>query len=204
MQFGATLGHWLLAHWGALALAIGALSAALGVWLALAPAAALRLDRRLSVWVSADRLAEQLNRRRHSGRFFYRHHRAVGALLVLAGAVLLYTLLVQRTAGWDDAIAAAFGLSPLLAALSAQVLLVLVALAAGLALLLGPLLYLRPSLLRPLEAVADRWINTDAALAALNRPRDGPTRWVERHPRATGAALILIGLLIAVAGTAGP
>lgn len=117
-----------------------------------------------------------LDRQWRIERGIYRHHRLAG-LLVIAAALLFFFktwpvgLLAppQITEGW---------------------LLAWWLLAIGnlFNLLVGVVLLLRPSHLRPLEAASNRWITIDP---------DTIARWLLDHPRLRGALILLISLVCA-------
>lgn len=117
-----------------------------------------------------------LDRQWRIERGIYRHHRLAG-LLVIAAALLFFFktwpvgLLAapQMPEGW---------------------LLGWWVLAIGnlFNLLVGILLLLRPSRLRPLEAASNRWIAVKPAAIAA---------WLLRHPRLRGALILLISLICA-------
>ncbi|GAB4303424.1 MAG: hypothetical protein Kow0096_25500 [Thiohalomonadaceae bacterium] len=151
-------------YWSATALVILALLT--GIGLLVAPERLRALARTLDRWYSLRPALGPLDKPHYTERRLYHHHRLVGALFVLGAG---YTLL--RLPGVDPQ--AALGLMPeswgdalrgLLAANTYWLLLV-VNLAA---LLLGLVVYFRPSLLKRLETRSNQWLSTRQAMKPLD------------------------------------
>lgn len=174
--------------------ALGALGVALatiaGLWLVLAPAAALSLAVKLNREWSIGWLQRALDAPRTSEPFVYRHHRVVGVLLVIATAYFFWQFI---TAYDHRALGALFA-----GALPAVVLEVLalafttvlvIGNAVGLA--LGFVIFFRPSLLKGAEGWANRWVGApDAAAGVLDRRIDRPEGLAQRYPRRVGIVVL--------------
>src|ERR1039458_7777310 len=169
--------------WRALAifLLIGAL---LGVVLALLlifkPQFLGRLNRVANRWVSTRHINRWLDRSVRIEHWFYQHHRAAGVVIVLGASYILiyfgilfdkaYTL--QR---WSGKIPAKL----LDGLLDAMVLGLLVGGAA--ALIVGLFLWLRPSLLRGMEEVANQWVSSRRLTKMLDVPHGQVDLFIARH-----------------------
>jgi len=187
--------HWLVE--GLLAACLVALAGAalVGIWLLAHPPSALRLHAAASRWLSLRRSLRPLEVPVASERGFYRRHRAFG-LIVVAGAIYAlyrWALSFDRAAllryleavvGWDAAWLVQTG----------ETVFVLFH---ALLLPLGIVLVVRPSLLKGLEARSNRWLSTRRAGRPLDLPHGGVDRFAERHPRLTGA-VVLIGAVYAL------
>jgi hypothetical protein len=159
-----------------------------GVLLLARPQALFALNASLSRWVDTRAAFNALDRPRHLERFFYRHHRMLGALVVLGAGYVL--------ARW----AFAFDRDDLLSLLGPRwasrgmdwvplaVETTLVGLHVGI-LAVGILVFIRPSLLKGVEQAANRW-------------QDGPTTPLDSvvgnlddtfagHPRISGLLLVI-------------
>jgi len=181
--------------WRALAifLLIGAL---LGVVLALLlifkPQFLERLNRVANRWVSTRHINRWLDRSVRIEHWFYQHHRAAGVVIVLGASYILiyfgflfdkaYTL--QR---WS--------LSGMLPAklldglLDAMVLGLLVG--SAVALMVGLFLWLRPSLLRGMEEVANQWVSSRRVTKMLDVPHGQVDLFIARHAQRAGWLLLL-------------
>ena len=179
--------------WRALAifLLIGAL---LGVVLALLlifkPRFLGRLNRVANRWVSTRHINRWLDRSVRIEHWFYQHHRAAGVVIVLGASYILiyfgilfdkaYTL--QR---WSGKIPAKL----LDGLLDAMVLGLLVGGAA--ALIVGLFLWLRPSLLRGMEEVANQWVSSRRLTKMLDVPHGQVDLFIARHAQRAGWLLLL-------------
>lgn len=108
----------------------------------------------------------------------YRYHRAFGVVVLAAGVFCLWQLTRPE-------------LSALLGSRSsASILLWVLLLGQGINLLAGPILFFRPSLLKPVETVSNRWHELDVSGKAQ-----------QTRPRITALLLALVGLAVLL-GTA--
>lgn len=125
--------------------------------------------------LSAGAQGDWLGHAWHIERFFYRYHRWTGGLVVF-GALVFMVLL----ASYPESHALAGGIwdSPQGARLLEVTLFVAWSFAT-IALLLGICVAIRPSLLKPLESQANRWVG----------PRPAPSP----HPRRQGVIFLIIG-----------
>lgn len=183
---------WLLdaATW--LAIALWLACVAYGLALLLLPGATLRAAATLDRRYSSRRAMRSLEIPRNSERFFYRHHRLVGSLL-LAGTIAFFLLwlvdfpretVLARLAAWGGQALAGVILD------SATIFLLL---ANTLITLFAIVIIFRPSALKPLEARANRWLSTRRAFRRIDEHRQPLDELVSRFPRLAGA-LILLGM----------
>ena len=159
-----------------------------GVMLLIDSARVMQWNAYLNRWISTENAARVLDRSRDVKHFVYRRHRVVG-LLVIAGSLFALDVL-------------AFGLrtTPLLRALrplgnptalalfvdSTRVFLVSGNIAA---LVAGVILCFRPSLLKGVEAWADRQFSTPLPNKSLDEPNYRPDAFVRDHPKLVGALI---------------
>jgi hypothetical protein len=160
-----------------------------GVLLLARPQALFALNARLSRWIDTGSTFRMLDRPHHLERFFYRHHRAVGAMVVAGAGYVLWSwgfaydradVLAILGRSWVTA-----GLDWVPAALEVAV----VALH-GAILAVGLLVFFRPSLLKGLERTANRWQDGPATtpLDSVVGNLDGA---FEGHPRISGLVLVV-------------
>jgi hypothetical protein len=178
---------------------IGALMFLFGVILLLAPGLILGLSRPLNRWIDTDPLFRKLDDQQHFERFFYRHHLLMGVLIttgalyclhffvfVLNRAEVFRQLPVISSAPVSEWIYGALALFLLVANL--------------VALMVGIIVIVRPSLLKGVEAWANRWIASDRVLKRLDTRTDLADRVIPRRPRLF-AVLVIIGSLYIVSNT---
>jgi len=163
-----------------------------GVAMWLRPKELGKLNRQCSRLVSSDTVATIMDKSRLTERFFYRHHQLVGAGILIGSLVVLYTFLFSfnvRTistlipnAYWwlTDALVAILLVGSILAAL------------------VGLLVLLKPSLLREVEHLANRWVSTDKMLTVVNRMNFSVEESMLRHNKIAAASIIAGSLYIMV------
>jgi len=164
------------------------LALAIGVLLLARPGAAFAINQRLSRWIDTRPAFSALDRPRSLERFFYRHHRLLGALIVLGASYVLWRwafvyeradLIAVIGRQWVTA-----GLDWLPAALEVALVGLHVVV-----LVVGALVFLRPSLLKGVERTANRWQDASAnRLDAVIGNLDGA---FEGHPRVSGLILTI-------------
>ena len=170
-----------------------------GAVLIVRPAWFARLGKFANRWISTRRLEGQLERSISLDRWFYRHHRPIG-MLMLAGACWLVVFLVSafdkyhvisilgRITGYSYGLIEGVLDGTVLLGLAGSVFAAMVSL----------FLWLRPSLLREFEQGANQWISTRRALQVLDVPHNDLDLWVLRNFRLFGLLLLLGGLFILV------
>ncbi|MCW8827821.1 MAG: hypothetical protein OQK94_02065 [Gammaproteobacteria bacterium] len=185
--------------------AVGLLAASagllIGLWLIIAPAGYARLEERASRAFSLRRALRPLEISRNLDRHIYRHHRSLGLLIIAASSFTLYRLLFlfdpaqkglplfagllphARYEALSEALLSALHLALILAHLSA--------------LLIGLVLYLRPSALKGFEATANRWVSSRQKSRWLDTPYNPTARLMESHPRLLGLTVLLLTLYLA-------
>lgn len=141
-------------------------------------------------WVTARRMNEFLDRSISIEHWFYRHHRAFGAAVMLGSLyiVVYFGILFDKVyalqhLNWKvpprlmDGLLDALVLSSLTGAVTAF--------------MVGLFLWLRPSLLKGIEGEANQWISSRRAIKMLEVPRDQIELFVARHMQRIGWLLLL-------------
>ena len=165
-------------------LALGlAVSLFVGLLLLWRPATLFGLNARLSRWIDTRSALQALEQPLSLERFFYRHHQVVGGLITLAAAFVLWrwAFAYSRT-GYLAALGRYWTVNRLdwiIAGLEWALVLLHAAI-----LLFGLIVVFRPSLLKRVEGVANRWHRPDAeVLDAVVFDLEGLVR---ASPRLTG------------------
>ena len=131
---------------------------------------------------------EQLNSTYHLERFFYRNHKKFGAFLMVGSAYNLYfqatykgavvTALFSTQRGVE--IAGWLGHAAWLTLLPVNLV----------AAVIGAVVFHRPSLLKGVEALANRWVGDEPLARAADHTRFGIQRTLYRHRRLTSLTII--------------
>lgn len=153
----------------------------------------MRLNQYFSHWKSTEKFGEHFDRPRSSERFFYRHHRLVGAGLFIGAMLVLYTFVISYNVRKISAVIAR-DYWWLLDALMGLLLI-----GSVLAAIIGFIMLSRPSLLRDLEKSANRWISTDRLLKWLNGMHYSAEQSILQHRKLAGVCLIFGSIYILIA-----
>lgn len=160
------------------------LSAIWGFWLLLHPEKTQKFTAAADRWVPTQGAFERLNRPIKTSRWVYRHHRAVGALIFLGAGygLMRWGIAFDSNAVLDmmDPKVRSMGLDWIVDAIGW----IFVTFNA-LFLMLGLIVFVRPSLLRAPERWADRWVAVPAD-QTMDRRFDPLKGALERRPRLTG------------------
>jgi len=160
-----------------------------GVLLLARPQLLFALNARLSRWVDTRSTLQMLDRPHHLERFFYRHHRALGAMIVAGAGYVLWSWAFAYDRSDVVAILGRRWISAGLDWVAAALEVAVVALH-GAILVVGVLVFFRPSLLKGFEQTANRWQDGPATtrLDSVVGNLDGT---FEGHPRISGLVLVV-------------
>ncbi len=152
----------------------------------------LRLNQYYSRWIGSEKIEEQLDRPRWTERFFYRHHRPVGAGLFIGAMVVLYTFLISYNSRKISSVISPGYLWLL------DALLGLLLIGSVVAAIVGFIVLLRPSLLRELETSTNRWIATKRVEKLFNNMHYAFDQSMVRHRKLTGTLLLIGGAYVLI------
>ncbi len=186
--------------WRALALflMVGAvLGVLLGALLIFKPHYVEQLNRVANRWVSVRRVNQWLDRTISLERWFYRHHRAAGIAIMLGAAYVFIHFGFQFDKTYTlHQLSGKIPAKLLDALLDALVLFLL--LGSAIALMLGLLICLRPSLLRGLEQKSNQWVSLRQATKIFDVQRGQVDEFVLHHTRRVGWALLFGSLYLGI------
>jgi len=179
--------------WRALAifLLVGAVfGVALALLLIFKPQLLGRVNRVANRWISTRHIGQALDRSISIEHWFYQHHRPAGIVVVLGASYMFvyFSILFDKATllrHWGSRVPPKL-LDGLLDALVLSALV-----GAAVAFLVGLFLWLRPSLLRGIEAEANQWVSTSSAAQVLDVSHDQVDRFVARHAQRVGWLLLL-------------
>jgi len=172
-------------------LLVGLFACALGVILMLAPTGFEQLASQLNRQWSTRRAMRDLEVPRYYERFFYRHHRWAGGVLLLAA--LYFFLGFAFQASPSELAAQLPGL-----AWAWEALFWLLIAANLTAAILAMVVLIRPSALKPLERVANHWVSLRQASRPLAKNFNHFDELARRHHRGTGFLLLLGGAFLLI------
>lgn len=154
------------------------------------PHSMVRANRAVSRWISTQRMHDLLDRSINIENWFYRHHRICGVAIVIGACYILvyFGLLFDKTASLQHL---AGHMHPKMLETLLDTL-VLASLAGGaVALCAGLFLWLRPSMLRGVDELSNKWVSTQQAESALDATHDNVEKLIEAHAPRVGWLLLL-------------
>ncbi len=177
--------------------ALLALTTLIGLVVALRPGLLPRLRRVFGRRYSLRRATGALDRPRNIDRWFYRHHRAYGTVVGVLALFLLYFLAFGELGqGWRSLFPREYRqLAPILGELARIVLWF----SAVLALIIATVVFARPSALKAIEGLANRWLTPRRYTRGLEREYGGLDARFAHHPRAWGTLTALLSLVLLAA-----
>jgi len=176
---------------------IGLLIFFIGLWILILPQGFLKASKLLGRWISTDAFFEFLDRPRYQERIIYKYHRIAGTLII-TGAVYTLFIMIQK-----------IEISMLVSQLPQIVgrfwsewfygaLYGLVISANLLALIVGGIVLIRPSLLKILETYLNKWVITGQDLKKLDQSHEIALDILPGNPRLFGLAVTLGGVYIVI------
>lgn len=170
--------------------------AVLGVLLAslliFTPQYLARVNHIANHWISTRHISRWLDRSISIEQWFYQHNRAVGIVVVLGASYILIFFSMLFDKSYSMQRMGVKGIVPPKLLDGLLDALVLSSLIGGtVALLVGLFLWLRPSLLRGVEAGANQWVTSRRATKMLDVPRYDLDQFVAHHAKRAGWLLLL-------------
>ena len=150
---------------------IGVFMVPVGLGFMLIPEKTTKLANKVNRWVATDVFFNKLNAPVYNDRFFYRHHRVFGALVVSTSLACLYMMIfyagIDSTA--EKLLTVAESEFEKWLFVTAYYLLIG---AMFLSLLFGLIMFIRPSALKSFEAWGNHWVDTDDSLKTLDKNKE--------------------------------
>lgn len=180
--------------------ALLALTALLGAVVAIRPELLRRLRATTDRRYSMRRATRSLDVPRNIDRTLYRHHKLYGAVVVLLALFLLYSLAFgEQQRFWPDLFPRDYREIAAIVVDAARLVLWLFSV---FALVIGTVVFVRPSALKKFEQHANRWVTARRATRELDREYGWLDERLGRRPRLWGmvtlvlSAICLIALLV--------
>jgi len=176
-------------------LIVGAvLSMLFGICLLIFPKLALSLNNKINKGFSMRETTKSLETPISIERWFYRHSNITGSLLMLGAAYLFYLLF------WDlnfVHLAKNFpGLTVLMWEWLLQSFQIFFAIMSVIVFLMGFLILIRPSQLKPIEEKANKWISTRQKLQFMSEELGQADKLLDTFPRQFGAIIVVASAIV--------
>ncbi len=193
MGNNAELQLWLINSM----LLLGGLIFLVGIWIIVLPQSFLDASKSMAKWVSTDGFFDSLDKPRYQERLIYKYHRIAGALIILGAS---YTMIILITGINIRMLVVQFPviinrfLSEWFYGSAYMIMLV----ANALAVLVGIIVLVRPSLLKKIEGSLNKWISMGQGLKSLDDTHEIALEVLPGNPRLFGLAVALGGVYIVI------
>jgi len=173
---------------------LGALVFLLGLWILVLPASFLRAGQSLGRWVSTEEYFDVIDRPRYQDGLIYRHHRISGSLITLGAFYTLVMLIVRADIKGSSGLLPVI-INPIWSEWFYGTLYSLLVGANVLAVVVGIVVFIRPSMLKGIEKTMNMWIIPERSLRKLDEPHEiSVDIFPGGKPRLFGLAVALGGL----------
>lgn len=171
-----------------------ALSMIYGFWLLIHPKTATSLNDKINKSFSMRKTTKPLETPISIESWFYRHAKISGSLLMLGAVYLIYLLF------WDINFNQLANTLPNLTKLtwkwllqSFQIFFTIISLAVF---LIGFLIVIRPSILKPLESRANKWVSTRQKMQFMSDDVNQVDQLLNQFPRQIGAIFLICSAIV--------
>lgn len=165
-----------------------------GFWLLIFPDSALKLSNKINKTFSMRKYTKTLETPISIEAWFYRHSKFTGGLLMIGAAYLLYLLF------WSLDFAQLANKMPGLSIAAWEWLLqafqIFFSIMSILVLLIGFLVFIRPSLLKPLEEKANKWVSTRQSMQFMSENVSQTDQLLNHFPRQFGAIILICSAIV--------
>lgn len=176
---------------------LGILFLLVGMALIIMPARFLNWGNSVNRWISTSSFFNALDKPRNHERFYYKHHRLFGGVVVVLAAVTVYQLAFHANLDTTTAAVQKLAVTVFGKWLVKICFYILIGLSV-LALIAGGIIFIRPSLLKSLEAWGNQWVDTGAPLDRFNEVHEIPANILPGKPRLFGCFVFLGAIYIVV------
>lgn len=165
-----------------------------GLGLLFAPVITLKFNNKINTRFSMRKATKKIETAIKSEPFFYKHSKVSGAILIISSLFVLYTLATFNAytliphlpkhispAAWEWIIE------------SAQVFLYI---ACSFIFVFGLIVFIRPSLVKNFEQVANHWISTRKGFSKMTVDINITNKLVNTYPRLFGAFITIFSLIV--------
>ncbi len=166
----------------------------LGLGLILAPTITLKFNEKINTRISMREKTKAIEKPIRSEPLFYKHSKISGAILVIGSIFVLYTLETFN----------AYSLIPHLPkSISApawewiiQSAEIFLFISCVFILVFGLIVFIRPSMIKNFEQVANHWISTRKGFSKMSTDIDITNKLVNTYPRTFGAFISIFSLIV--------
>jgi hypothetical protein len=175
---------------------LGVLIVMLGVSMIVIPKKIHSIAEKLNYWVSTENFFSEADKPRFVERYVYRNHLPIGLLIILGAAYCLYVFFIAKDFNELLSSLPIIASNNILSEWLYQSLFYFIACANVLCLIIGLIIFIRPSLLKRLENYSNHWVNHDNMFKKLDSTRSIPEHVLPGNMRLFGFIVMLGGIYI--------
>lgn len=174
---------------------LGLMLIPIGIGFMFIPDKVFAIAKRLNRWIATDVFFNRINAPIYKEKFFYRNHKPLGVIIIMAALTCIYLLTFY------SGIAEIIGVLNTLAESEFEEWLFVISyylLVAALfiAVFFGFIMFIRPSALKSFESWGNHWIDTEKKLEVLNNKKDLPDTVLSGKPRIFGFFIFVSAVYI--------
>ena len=154
------------------------------------------LNRRASTLFSLRRSTKALETPRYIDQAFYNHHKILGVIVTLTSVYVLYYFSVVFDTAIIAGSMAADGYNEIYGILFDAIRITMLLMAVG-TLVIGVIVFIRPSLLKGFESWSNHWVSTRRASRALAEEQDQINQLAYNNPKLVGIIVIILSIYAA-------
>ncbi len=162
-----------------------------GLWLLISPNGFARVESLAGAPFSLRRGLRPFDISRNIDRYFYRHHQAIGLLVIAASTYTLYRAMFDIVPGKVATILITH-YPPLVAEWLIASLQDVLLVTNLFAIIIGLVIYVRPSALKEFEARSNRWLTTRKKTLWLKSQLAPSTHYLRNQPRVLAVIVLLL------------
>ena len=168
-----------------------------GVVFIINPKILTKYSKNLNRWISTTDFFNLLDKPRHMERRIYHYHRLFGFFITLGATYSLFIFIFDmNTQEIMNALPVIINAS--ISEWIYEIVYYLLIIANGLALIAGIIILIRPSLLKGLEALANKWVASDKYIKSFDRTHSIPEHILPGNVRLFGLMVFIGGVYIMV------
>jgi hypothetical protein len=169
----------------------------IGVLLLLRPSVVMRLNQWASALFSLRRSTKALEMPRYVDRAFYNHHKILGCIVTLTSAYVLYYFSMVYDTSIITGSMAHDGYNYVYAVLYDAIRIIMLLTGVS-SLVIGVIVFIRPSRLKSIESWSNRWVSTRRASRSLVEEKDQINQLAYKNPRLVGIIFVCLSIYAAV------
>ena len=169
----------------------------IGLLLLLRPSVVMRLNQWASALFSLRRSTKALEMPRYVDTAFYRHHKILGSIVTLTSAYVLYYFSMVYDTNALTGSMAHDGYDNIYGVLYDAIRIIMLLTGVS-SLVIGVIVFIRPSRLKAFESWSNHWVSTRRASRGLAEEKDQINQLAYKNPRLVGIIFVSLSIYAAI------